>query len=496
MSHLNSILLVFVILNLTGCAGTSFRWEDAERVRVGMHYDEVRAILGHPYKVVSTGPTTEKVVWTIVSIFHESRMVVYFFEDSRVINWASFSNFERIKDTSSPMIPPEDELKTFALVKGYREDAFAAAEESAEYIGAAQVPGSKPYHLQISKELKTPSEMDQYCEVFEIPDTAYQKNSSYEYLVPHLSNSGVGISGNLQIDLSMIDAQHGVKVHLSSKCVFSKSSRAGVAQVDAISIGELEKVYLAKISEISSVSYRKKSAQIKRRRVNTQELLRLPITDYEKLIPKFYNGKSKGKFESQEEYKQRIATLSKEASSYTFIADITPELLPFGYDADFEVVTYPDESNILLHLPTGGAIGDITVWKKTTPVESYIGQNSYGSQYEVLRASLQTGFLRIMNGGQSSFKDTVHLSNSGITLKMPLSRIEARKIFDDVAIRLIAEVRDVPANYDTDFHMSDAKSTDSVKVDSTHAIYYIHATLTHLILFNQKTKQIYYMSDP
>ncbi len=45
--------VVALVLALSGCAGTSFSYDDARKVEVGMTEEQVTQIMGPPYSVVS-----------------------------------------------------------------------------------------------------------------------------------------------------------------------------------------------------------------------------------------------------------------------------------------------------------------------------------------------------------------------------------------------------------------------------------------------------------
>jgi len=44
---------VCLVLALSGCAGTSFSYDDARKVQIGMTEEQVTQIMGPPYSVVS-----------------------------------------------------------------------------------------------------------------------------------------------------------------------------------------------------------------------------------------------------------------------------------------------------------------------------------------------------------------------------------------------------------------------------------------------------------
>ncbi|MDQ0653493.1 outer membrane protein assembly factor BamE domain-containing protein [Pseudomonas cedrina] len=53
MSFFSFAAVVVMALTLSGCAGTSFSYDDARKVQVGMTEEQVTQIMGPPYSVVS-----------------------------------------------------------------------------------------------------------------------------------------------------------------------------------------------------------------------------------------------------------------------------------------------------------------------------------------------------------------------------------------------------------------------------------------------------------
>lgn len=69
---------------VTGCAGTSFSFDDARRVQVGMTEDEVREIMGRPYMVRTKG---DKDVWVwshANGLTGGSQVISFIFKDGKV----------------------------------------------------------------------------------------------------------------------------------------------------------------------------------------------------------------------------------------------------------------------------------------------------------------------------------------------------------------------------------------------------------------------------
>lgn len=53
MRALKFAVAAALVLTLSGCAGTSFSYDDARLVQVGMSEDQVTQIMGPPYSVIS-----------------------------------------------------------------------------------------------------------------------------------------------------------------------------------------------------------------------------------------------------------------------------------------------------------------------------------------------------------------------------------------------------------------------------------------------------------
>ena len=60
-SFLRSLFSALVLLALVGCVGTTFKWDTARQVHVGMTKSEVTQIMGKPYIVSTVG---QDEVWT------------------------------------------------------------------------------------------------------------------------------------------------------------------------------------------------------------------------------------------------------------------------------------------------------------------------------------------------------------------------------------------------------------------------------------------------
>lgn len=72
------ILMACVALWLAGCAGTNFKWDDARQLKKGMTQQEVTALVGKPYMVVSKGEGVQRWVWSSASMLSAKSMAVTF----------------------------------------------------------------------------------------------------------------------------------------------------------------------------------------------------------------------------------------------------------------------------------------------------------------------------------------------------------------------------------------------------------------------------------
>lgn len=78
-----------LLLLLTACAGTPFRWEDAAKVQNGMTEAEVIAILGNPYSRSQSG-NRSTLVWSFATGFGGGgKAVAYSFVNGRVVGNAT-----------------------------------------------------------------------------------------------------------------------------------------------------------------------------------------------------------------------------------------------------------------------------------------------------------------------------------------------------------------------------------------------------------------------
>ncbi len=68
---------------VAACAGTNFKWEDAEKVKPGMTEAEVTAILGPPYMRTQSGGMTI-LTWSFATAVGGAKAVTYRLIDGKV----------------------------------------------------------------------------------------------------------------------------------------------------------------------------------------------------------------------------------------------------------------------------------------------------------------------------------------------------------------------------------------------------------------------------
>ena len=75
----------FLALVLSGCAGTSFSYDDARRVQIGMTEEQVTQIMGPPYSVVSRADG-QMWIWSHANgMTGASRVVSFRMVDGKVV---------------------------------------------------------------------------------------------------------------------------------------------------------------------------------------------------------------------------------------------------------------------------------------------------------------------------------------------------------------------------------------------------------------------------
>jgi hypothetical protein len=74
-----------LVLVLSGCAGTSFSYDEARKVKIGMTEDQVTQIMGPPYSVVSQADG-QMWIWSHVNgMTGASRVISFRMVDGKVI---------------------------------------------------------------------------------------------------------------------------------------------------------------------------------------------------------------------------------------------------------------------------------------------------------------------------------------------------------------------------------------------------------------------------
>ena len=77
-------LIAFLILSLTACAGTPFKWDDVRQIQPGMTPDEVTKLIGPPTTVSVTGDMTIY-AWAHVNMLSSStKSLSVIFRDGKV----------------------------------------------------------------------------------------------------------------------------------------------------------------------------------------------------------------------------------------------------------------------------------------------------------------------------------------------------------------------------------------------------------------------------
>lgn len=77
--------IVLMLLFLSACAGTPFKWDDARKIQAGMTTQEVTALIGPPYSITASGDVV-RYVWVEVSMIdHSSKTLRIDFRDSKAV---------------------------------------------------------------------------------------------------------------------------------------------------------------------------------------------------------------------------------------------------------------------------------------------------------------------------------------------------------------------------------------------------------------------------
>ena len=77
------ILVAFLALSLTACAGTRFDWQDAKAVRIGTTQAELTALLGKPYMVKTAANGDQTWIWSYSGL-DGTRLISYGLKDGVV----------------------------------------------------------------------------------------------------------------------------------------------------------------------------------------------------------------------------------------------------------------------------------------------------------------------------------------------------------------------------------------------------------------------------
>lgn len=80
---MKTLTCFLLILMLSACAGTAFKWDSARQITAGMNEQEVTALMGDPYLVKSqNGGVTW--VWSYADAFAGTKAVSVVFVDGKV----------------------------------------------------------------------------------------------------------------------------------------------------------------------------------------------------------------------------------------------------------------------------------------------------------------------------------------------------------------------------------------------------------------------------
>lgn len=63
---MKQLVVVFLLVVMSGCAGTPIKWDDARRIKPGMTTQEVSSFMGQPYSVKAQGEIV-RYIWVEVN---------------------------------------------------------------------------------------------------------------------------------------------------------------------------------------------------------------------------------------------------------------------------------------------------------------------------------------------------------------------------------------------------------------------------------------------
>lgn len=92
MRRRTAVFAALLLLSLTGCAGTSFEWDNARQVKIGTTEAELTALLGKPYLVKTQGDA-QVWVWSYASGISGTRVVSFSLKDGKVTAVPNLSPF-------------------------------------------------------------------------------------------------------------------------------------------------------------------------------------------------------------------------------------------------------------------------------------------------------------------------------------------------------------------------------------------------------------------
>lgn len=81
---MNKLIIAAICLFIAGCAGSSFKYDNARKVEVGMTERQLTALMGKPYSVVSKGDT-QIWIWSHANAFTGNSQAVSFIMKDGVV---------------------------------------------------------------------------------------------------------------------------------------------------------------------------------------------------------------------------------------------------------------------------------------------------------------------------------------------------------------------------------------------------------------------------
>ena len=140
-------------LALVGCAGTSFSYDEARKVKVGMTEDEVTQIMGPPYSVVSR---TDGQMWVCShanGMTGARRVISFRMVDGKVVEVPAIVNQKGIQPVRVGSLPPKimiEQILPDWLDTERELLAFKTGDRSALLYGVLHNHGTKNFEMAVS----------------------------------------------------------------------------------------------------------------------------------------------------------------------------------------------------------------------------------------------------------------------------------------------------------------------------------------------------------